>query len=74
MLSWPNFSELSTSHLPAQLIEIASRTGITLDPVYTLKGVRGMLGEMQRNPGRFAGKRVLYIHTGMAVIEAYVSP
>jgi len=65
---------VSTSHLPAQLIEIVTRTGITLDPVYTLKGVRGMLGEMQGTPGRFAGKRILYLHTGMDVIEAFVSP
>ena len=52
------------SHLSAQLVEIVSQTGISLDPVYTLKGVRGMLGEMEKNPGRFAGKRILYIHTG----------
>ena len=40
-------------------------TGVILDPVYTLKGVRGMLCEMQVNPARFLGTRVLYIHTGM---------
>lgn len=33
-----------------------------------------MLGEMQGTPGRFAGKRILYLHTGMDVIEASVSP
>jgi len=59
-------SDLSTSHLPAQLIEIVSGTGVFLDPVYTLKGVRGMLEEMRRTPERFAGKRILYIHTGIA--------
>ena len=57
---------MSTSHLPAQLIEIVSGTGVFLDPVYTLKGVRGMLEEMRRTPERFAGKRILYIHTGIA--------
>lgn len=44
-----------------------TQTGIALDPVYTLKGVRGMLGEMAANPSRFQGKRVLYIHTGERV-------
>ena len=48
----------------AQLVDISTRTGVTLDPVYTLKGVRGMLGEMNTNPQRFKGKRILYIHTG----------
>ena len=48
----------------AQLTDIAVQTGIVLEPVYTLKGVQGMLGELNSNPGRFAGKRILYIHTG----------
>ena len=47
-----------------QLIEVFSQTGVSLDPIYTLKGVQGMLGELNSNPGRFAGKRILYIHTG----------
>ena len=51
--------------LPAvQLVEIMNETGIILDPVYTLKGVRGMLAEMSNNPARFLGRRVLYLHTG----------
>lgn len=48
----------------AQLLEIMTSTGVSLDPVYTLKGVRGMLAEMGANPTRFQGRRVLYIHTG----------
>ena len=48
----------------AQLVEISSQTGIVLDPVYTLKGVRGMLTELKKNPKRFKGNRILYIHTG----------
>ena len=48
----------------AQLVEISSQTGIVLDPVYTLKGVRGMLAELKKNPQRFKGNRILYIHTG----------
>ena len=50
---------------PVQLVEISSQTGIVLDPVYTLKGVRGMLIELKMNPKRFKGNRILYIHTGM---------
>ena len=46
------------------MVDIVSNTGVGLDPVYTLKGVRGLLAEMGKNPGRFAGKRVLFIHTG----------
>ena len=36
-----------------------------LDPEFCVKGVRGMLGEMKANPGRFAGRRVLFLHSGM---------
>jgi len=48
----------------AQLTAIMCSTGVSLDPCYTLKGVRGMLGEMQTNPARFKGRRILYLHTG----------
>ena len=51
-----------------------THTGISLDPVYTLKGVRGMLGEMTTNPARFQGKRVLFIHTGKGVGEMATNP
>ena len=47
-----------------QMVDIMSKTGVPLDPVYTLKGVRGMLGEVTNNPTVFSGKRILYIHTG----------
>ena len=47
-----------------QLVTIAATTGIVLDPTYTLKGVQGLLGEMENNPARFKGKRILHIHTG----------
>lgn len=46
----------------AQLVEVVMKTGVSLDPVYSLKGVRGLLG---KNPQRFAGRRILYIHTGL---------
>ena len=47
-----------------QLVSIAATTGVVLDPTYTLKGVQGLLGEMEKNPARFKGKRILHIHTG----------
>ena len=55
---------LSTEEELSELLEIFTSTGVPLDPVYTLKGVRGMRAELTKNPERFAGKRVLYVHTG----------
>lgn len=52
------------SILTEQLVEISSSTGILLDPTYSLKAVRGMLGEMRDNPDRLKGKRTLFLHTG----------
>lgn len=46
------------------LTDVASTTGILLDPVYTVKAVRGMLEEMAHHPERFKGRRVLFVHTG----------
>ena len=48
----------------ALILDVFTKTGVSLDPDYSVKAVRGMLGEMERNPGRFAGRRVLFIHTG----------
>ena len=45
-------------------LKISTATGIMLDPVYTLKGVRGMLSEIKGDPNRFKGHKILYIHTG----------
>ncbi|KAI0243109.1 Bifunctional D-cysteine desulfhydrase/1-aminocyclopropane-1-carboxylate deaminase, mitochondrial [Lamellibrachia satsuma] len=46
--------------------EVALKTGIILDPVYTGKAVRGMLEELAKNPTRFRGRRILFLHTGGA--------
>lgn len=45
-------------------MKISTETGILLDRTYTVKAVQEMLNQMQTNPGRFQGKRVLFIHTG----------
>ena len=44
---------------------IASSTGVIFDPAFTMKVFRGMTCEMEKNPDRFKGRRVLFIHTGM---------
>lgn len=49
------------------IVEVMSKTGISLDPEFCAKAVRGMLCEMERNPDRFAGKRVLFIHSGIII-------
>ncbi|XP_020914466.1 putative D-cysteine desulfhydrase 1, mitochondrial isoform X2 [Exaiptasia diaphana] len=55
---------LSTEEELEHLVQIACETGITLDPIYTLKSARGMLAEMKDNPCRYKGKKVLFMHTG----------
>ena len=52
------------------IIEISRTTGVLVDPVYNIKAIRGMLTEMKNNPGRFKGKRILYVHTGTRLIYA----
>ncbi|KAL8504064.1 hypothetical protein ACS0TY_022701 [Phlomoides rotata] len=44
--------------------EIAEATGIVLDPVYSGKAVYGMMRDMAENPGKWEGRKVLFIHTG----------
>ncbi|XP_057804152.1 bifunctional D-cysteine desulfhydrase/1-aminocyclopropane-1-carboxylate deaminase, mitochondrial isoform X2 [Salvia miltiorrhiza] len=44
--------------------EIAKATGIVLDPVYSGKAAYGMMRDMAENPGKWEGRKVLFIHTG----------
>ena len=37
---------------------------MVLDPVYTGKALHGLLAEMAAAPGEWAGRRVLFVHTG----------
>ena len=64
----PSLSPLHSSVflLPSSelIVDVCSTTGLPLDPEFCVKGVRGMLGEMKKNPERFAGRRVLFIHSG----------
>ena len=52
--------------VPDFITETSSSTGILLDPYYTGKGAMGMVRELSLHPERFKGKRVLFIHTGIA--------
>ena len=56
--------EIFVSVNEEDIVEISRTTGIMVDPVYNVKAIRGMLHEMNTNPGRFKGDRILYIHTG----------
>ena len=56
--------------------EVALKTGIILDPVYTVKAAMGMVKELRKNPTRFRGRRILYLHTGersMMVLLALIA-
>jgi len=46
------------------LVDICQKTGVLLDSCYTAKAVKGMVTEMNENPTRFKGNRILFIHTG----------
>ncbi|XP_058227879.1 putative D-cysteine desulfhydrase 1, mitochondrial isoform X3 [Rhododendron vialii] len=52
--------------------EVAQTTGVVLDPVYrhwwstnySGKAARGMMKDMAENPMKWAGRKILFIHTG----------
>ena len=46
------------------IVRTSVETGIILDPVYTGKAAFGLLRELSRNPDRFQGRDILFIHTG----------
>lgn len=48
----------------ATVQQVALATGIIMDPVYTGKALHGLLRDMQAAPEQWAGRRVLFIHTG----------
>lgn len=55
---------LSTDAELRFLTRVAQSTGIVLDPVYTCKGVLGMLGEACKESNAYRGTRLLFVHTG----------
>lgn len=44
--------------------EVATKTAVILDPVYTGKAVHAMLEEMRADPDGWRGRSVLFLHTG----------
>ncbi|XP_044476357.1 putative D-cysteine desulfhydrase 1, mitochondrial isoform X2 [Mangifera indica] len=44
--------------------EIATATGVVLDPVYSGKAAYRMLKDMAENPNKWEGRKILFIHTG----------
>lgn len=54
----------SASHELEFIMQVCITTGIFLDPVYTAKAALGLVHELNHNPSRFKGNRILFIHTG----------
>ncbi|KAL6615508.1 hypothetical protein ACP70R_037778 [Stipagrostis hirtigluma subsp. patula] len=44
--------------------DIASATGIILDPISSGKAAYGMLKDMGANPSKWKGQKILFVHTG----------
>lgn len=44
--------------------EVATATGVVLDPVYSGKAAYRMMRDMAENPMKWEGRRVLFVHTG----------
>lgn len=44
--------------------EVAAATGVVLDPVYSGKAAYAMMKDMAKNPKKWEGRKILFIHTG----------
>ncbi|XP_071711379.1 D-cysteine desulfhydrase 1, mitochondrial-like [Rutidosis leptorrhynchoides] len=55
---------MSTTEELKFIKEIAETTGVILDPVYSGKAAYGMMNDMKRNPVKWEGRKILFIHTG----------
>lgn len=54
------------------IMNIGATTGVVLDPTYTGKAVRGLVSELNNNPSRFKGNKILFIHTGKRFHESNI--
>lgn len=54
----------SSTDLREFCISTLANTGIVLDRVYTGKSVFGMMKELNKNPDRFNGNKIMWVHTG----------
>ncbi|OWF54484.1 bifunctional D-cysteine desulfhydrase/1-aminocyclopropane-1-carboxylate deaminase, mitochondrial-like [Mizuhopecten yessoensis] len=55
---------LSTQDELEFIMKVSRETGIMLDPVYAGKAAMGLVKELNNNPDRFKGERILFLHTG----------
>ncbi|XP_077230905.1 D-cysteine desulfhydrase 1, mitochondrial-like [Tasmannia lanceolata] len=55
---------ISTTEELAFIKEVAETTGVILDPVYSGKAAYGFSKDVKKNPAKWAGRKVLFIHTG----------
>ena len=54
------------------VVDVAAKTGIILDPVYTGKTALGLVHELNHSRGRFKGNKILFIHTGKRIIQTFM--
>ncbi|CAK4810179.1 unnamed protein product [Aphanomyces euteiches] len=54
----------STQEELEYISKVARETGVLLDPVYSGKALFGLIKELQTTPEKFAGKHILFVHTG----------
>ncbi|RHY33892.1 hypothetical protein DYB32_003280 [Aphanomyces invadans] len=54
----------STKDELVYISQVARETGVLLDPVYSGKALYMLVKDLQDHPDKFAGKSILFIHTG----------
>ncbi|KAF0687571.1 Aste57867_20690 [Aphanomyces stellatus] len=54
----------STKEELQYIAQVARETGVLLDPVYSGKALYVLVQELRANPDKFAGKNILFLHTG----------
>ncbi|KAI4329947.1 hypothetical protein MLD38_028270 [Melastoma candidum] len=55
---------MSTAEELLFIKEVATATGVILDPVYSGKAAYAMMKDMKESPNKWKGRRVLFVHTG----------
>ena len=51
---------------------VAAATGIVLDPVYSGKALHGLMRDIAAAPKEWAGRRLLFVHTGGLLVRTWV--
>ncbi|OQR82443.1 D-cysteine desulfhydrase [Achlya hypogyna] len=54
----------STADELEYIASVARQTGVLLDPVYSGKALYVLVKDLQAHPEKFAGKTILFVHTG----------